>query len=42
MRFELLMAMNITITAFWDVAAPGIVNWYQHFGGTLCNDLKTI
>jgi hypothetical protein len=23
------------------VAAPAIINWYQHFGGTLCIHLKT-
>lgn len=33
-RLEVLMAVTVMVTIFWDVATRGLVDRYQHFGGT--------
>jgi ABC-type multidrug transport system fused ATPase/permease subunit len=34
--FEVLSAVNIKITVFWDVTPCNLANRYQYFGGTCC------
>jgi hypothetical protein len=35
-RFEVLVAVSMKITAFLDVRLCDVVDHYQHFGGTCC------
>jgi hypothetical protein len=35
-RFQVLRAVNMKITAFWDVTPCSLVEMYCHFGGTSC------
>jgi hypothetical protein len=36
MRFQVLTAMSMKVTVFWDVAPCSLVEVYQHFRGACC------
>jgi hypothetical protein len=38
-RFEVLMAVTMKITVFWDVTLCSVVDYYHHFRATCCIDL---
>jgi hypothetical protein len=40
LRFEVLTAVNMKITVFWDVIPCRLVNIYKYFGGTCCLHLQ--
>jgi hypothetical protein len=42
MRFEVLMAVKMSILVFWVVMPCGLVGRYQHSGGTYCLCLQGI
>jgi hypothetical protein len=40
LRLEVLMAMEMSMLAFWDVTPSKLVGRYQGFGGTYCLHLQ--
>jgi hypothetical protein len=39
-KFEVLMAVRMTVLFFWVVTPCGLINRYRRFGGTYCLHLQ--
>jgi hypothetical protein len=39
-RFEVLVVVKMSVVVFWVVTSCGLLDGYEHFGGTYCHHLQ--